>query len=297
MRAAVLPDTADPVLAEIDAARRSGPLQQIVIPPCPELLTRLQQAMLQAEPDLNEVARIAASDVAMSATLIRSANSPLYAAGQPAQTIGQAMNRLGLEHTARVMTGFLMQGAIKVPNSPHLQRFWERATKRATAMSFMAGHLPGMSADVAYTYGLFCHVGLPVMAQSVKGYLGTLVEAQARIDRSFVATENANHRTDHAVVGAIVARTWHLPLAVAQATRLHHDFSCLDDARIDPTVRHLVAMALVADHLLHQHEEPSALKEWERHGQQCLAHLQVGEAEVDHWVDQLHPVFEAHALG
>ncbi len=129
------------------------------------------------------------------------------------------------------------------------------------------------------------------------GYASTLTEALARKDRSFVATENANHRTDHAVVGAIVARTWRLPLAVAQATRLHHDFSCLDDARIDPTVRHLVAMALVADHLLHQHEEPSALKEWERHGQQCLAHLQVGEAEVDHWVDQLHPVFEAHALG
>ncbi|WP_298010597.1 HDOD domain-containing protein [uncultured Aquabacterium sp.] len=287
MRAAVLPDTADPVLAEIDAARRSGPLQQIVIPPCPELLTRLQQAMLRAEPDLNEVARIAASDVAMSATLIRSANSPLYAAGQPAQTIGQAMNRLGLEHTARVMTGFLMQGAIKVPNSPHLQRFWERATKRATAMSFMAGHLPGMSADVAYTYGLFCHVGMVVMAQSVRGYLSTMVEARARIDRSYVATENANHRTDHAVVGALTARVWRLSPAVVAAIRLHHDLDTLAERSAQSEVSTLIALGLVAEYLMRRHEGLDPDVDWHQHGATALAWLQLGADDVLAWEEDL----------
>lgn len=287
MRAAVLPDTADPVLAEIDAARRSGPLQQIVIPPCPELLTCLQQAMLQAEPDLNEVARIAASDVAMSATLIRSANSPLYAAGQPAQTIGQAMNRLGLEHTARVMTGFLMQGAIKVPNSPHLQRFWERATKRATAMSFMAGHLPGMSADVAYTYGLFCHVGMVVMAQSVRGYLSTMVEARARIDRSYVATENANHRTDHAVVGALTARVWRLSPAVVAAIRLHHDLDTLAERSAQSEVSTLIALGLVAEYLMRRHEGLDPDVDWHQHGATALAWLQLGADDVLAWEEDL----------
>ena len=62
------------ILLELDSARKSGPLQNIVIPPCPELLTRLQQVMAEPEPDLNEVARIASSDVAMSATLLRCAN-------------------------------------------------------------------------------------------------------------------------------------------------------------------------------------------------------------------------------
>ena len=83
--------------------------------------------------------------------------------------------------------------------------------------------------------------------------------------------------------------------------QLYPSFSSLSLKRVwilnDIYVAEEARRQLVADHLLHQHEEPSALKEWERHGQQCLAHLQVGEAEVDHWVDQLHPVFEAHALG
>jgi hypothetical protein len=35
---------------EIDTARSEGPLQQIVVPPCPELLTRLQRAMAVPSP-------------------------------------------------------------------------------------------------------------------------------------------------------------------------------------------------------------------------------------------------------
>lgn len=293
MPAAVLPDIADPVLAEIDAARRNGPLQHIVIPPCPALLTRLQQAMAHAEPDLNEVARIAASDVAMSATLIRSANSPLYAAGQPAQTIGQAMNRLGLDHTARVMTGFLTQGAIKVPNSPNLQRFWERAAKRAAAMSFMAEHLPGLSADVAHTYGLFCHVGMVVMAQSVRGYLSTMVEARARIDRSYIATENANHRTDHAVVGALTARVWRLAPTVVAAVRLHHDFEMFAERSAQSEVATLVALGLVAEYLMRRHEGLDADVDWHQHGPTALQWLDLGPDELLAWEEDLHPILDA----
>ena len=51
---------------DLDQSRRRGPLQQIQIPPCPELLAQLQQAMSQPEPDLNLVARIASSDVRSS---------------------------------------------------------------------------------------------------------------------------------------------------------------------------------------------------------------------------------------
>lgn len=277
---------------ELDRARRRGPLQRLVIPPCPELLTRLQAAMAEAEPDLNEVARIASSDVAMSATLLRAANSPLHAAGQPVQTLGQAMTRLGLRETAAVMTGFLAQGAIRV-DSPHLQRFWQRAGKRAVAMAFLARQLPGVSPDVAHTCGLFGHVGLPVLLQSMKGYGGTLVEARARTDRSFVATENANHQTDHAVVGALVARLWRLAPAVVSAIRLHHDLNALGDEDIEPEVSTLLAMGVVADYLVHRHEALDPELDWAAHGEAALAWLQVNPDDLGHWEDQLFAILDA----
>ena len=276
---------------ELDQARAKGPLQHIVIPPCPELLTRLQKAMAAAEPDLNEVARIASSDVAMSATLLRSANGPLYASGQPVQSIGQAMNRLGLTDTAAILTGFLAQNAIRI-TSAHLQGFWERATKRALAMAFIAKRLPGMSPDLAYTYGLFCHVGLPVLMQSVKGYVGTMVEAQARVDRSYVATENANHRTDHAVVGALVARVWRLSPTLMAAIRQHHDLATLGDRFTEPEVHTLVAAGLLADHLLRLQEGLQPAKEWVVHGTKALEWLQISADELAVWEDEVMEMLE-----
>ena len=276
---------------ELDHARRRGPLQRLVIPPCPELLTRLQAAMAEAEPDLNEVARIASSDVAMSATLLRAANSPLHAAGQPVQTLGQAMSRLGLRETAAVMSGFLAQSAIRV-DSPHLQRFWQRAGKRAVAMGFLARQLPGVSPDVAHTCGLFGHVGLPVLLQSMKGYGGTLVEARARTDRSFVATENANHQTDHAVVGALVARLWRLAPQVVAAIRLHHDLNALGSDDVEPEVSTLLAMGLVADLLVHRHETIDPERDWAAHGTAALAWLQVGHDELAQWEEQVFVVLD-----
>lgn len=280
------------VLDELDKAKRSGPLSQIVIPPCPQLLTRLQVVMAQAEPDLNEVARIATSDVAMSACLLRAANGALYASAPPAQTIGQAMNRLGLKQTAAVMTGFLAQRAIKV-NAPQLTRFWERSTKRAQAMAFMAGRLPGMSEDLAHTYGLFCHVGIPVMVQSLRGYTGTMAEAAARIDRSYTATENANHRTDHAVVGGLVARTWRLSPTVTAAVRLHDDLESLNESGADSEVNTLIAVGLLADFLMRRHEGLEEEADWRQYGSTALNWLQTSGDDLLTWEDELKETLDS----
>jgi HD-like signal output (HDOD) protein len=273
------------ISAQLDDGRQRGSLRQIVIPPCPRLLTRLQQALANKNVDHAEISRIAATDVAMSATLIRAANSPLYSAGQPAQSLGQALTLLGLNRAAAVMTGFLAKRAIRV-DSPHLKRFWERAAKRARAMALVARQLPGMSPDIAYTYGLFSHVGLPVLLQCTKGYGGTLVEAAARRDRSFIATENANHRTDHAVVGALVARVWGLAPAVMAAIRLHHDLDALNDDTLEAEVRTLVATGLVADHLMHHDECIKDDAEWHTDAPRAMAWLQIGPDDVEQWEDQ-----------
>ncbi|WP_343631309.1 HDOD domain-containing protein [Roseateles sp.] len=278
---------------ELDRARANGPLRQIQIPPCPELLQRLRAAMSGAQPDLNEVARIAAADVAMSATLLRVANSPLHlvAGNVPCTTVGQAMYRLGLDESAALMHAFLVRHAMPV-NSPHLLRFWQRSTKRAVAMGFIAGQLPGMRVDLAQSYGLFCHVGMPVLLQSVRGYGATMVEAAARIDRPYIKTENVNHRTDHAVVGALVVKVWHLGSELMTAIRLHHDFDALRDESVEPEVRTLIAAGLVAEHLMRQHEGLDEDADWASNREAALAWLHLSMDEIEHWDEALRPLLD-----
>lgn len=280
---------------ELDRARTEGPVRDIVIPPCPELLTALQKEMRQPDPDPAEITRIAGSDVAMAAALMRVANSPYYARARPANTVAEAVAMLGMGQAAAVLTSFLTRHAIKT-TSPLVEHFWETSTRRSLAMAYIARQLYGMNPDVAQTCGLFMHVGIPILLQGLRGYASTLAEAMARQDRSFTDTENAVHRTDHAVVGAIVARTWHLPPVVSHVVRLHHDFTVLRVESIPAEVRTLVAISAIAEHLVADYEGVKLQPEWKRYGPVCLHYLQIGIAEVDAWVDTLHPVFESVLL-
>lgn len=284
---------ADAVAAELEHARRQGALREIRIPPCPELLARLRTALATTPADMNEVQAVAAADVAMSATLLRVANSPVHLGdGQPCASVGQALTRLGLNPAAELMTQFLVRNALPV-HSPQLQRFWERSAKRALAMRVLAAHLPGLDPELAASHGLFCHVGMPVLMQQVRGYGATLVEAAARIDRSFTATEDANHRTNHAVVGALTVRVWGLPELLMRSVRLHHDFALLTERRADPDLVLLVAAGLVADHLMRRHELLDPDADWRQHGEAALAWLQVSEADLAEWREELDPLLDA----
>ncbi len=285
----------EPLDAQIDAARKLPTLRGIVIPPCPALLARLQDALAGAEPDVGEIGEIAGADVAMAATVIRAANGPLHGLTHPVVTVGQALTVLGVQPAIELLTEFIVRKALPV-HSPALDHFWESSQRRAIACEHIGQQLYSFDAGLGHSFGLFCHVGMPVLMKAVKGYSGTLTEALARKDRSFTQTENANHQTDHAVVGAIVARTWRLSSDVAQAIWLHHDFASLDEARFSPTVKNLVALGLVADHLVARYEQLPPAREWTQYGSKCQAHLQIGDDEIEAWIDTLHDAFAAVQL-
>ncbi|MCF8168603.1 MAG: HDOD domain-containing protein, partial [Rhodoferax sp.] len=133
---------------ELDQALASGPLRDIVIPPCPELLVALRREMHQTEPDPAVIAGIAGRDVAMAASLIRTANSPFYARARSATSVAEAVGLLGMRMSERLLSTFLMRNTIRI-SSPLLEHFWETSTRRALAMQYIARQLYGVDPDLA----------------------------------------------------------------------------------------------------------------------------------------------------
>jgi HD-like signal output (HDOD) protein len=280
------------IVEELERQRRSGPLKQITIPPCPERLMRLRTALSTLEPDLQTIGQIASGEVAMAATLLRNANCALHAGDQPVQTVGGAMNRLGLNLTATLLTEVMLKQSIRADH-PRLNGFWAQASLRGAAMHFLARQLPGVAPELAQIYGLFCHVGIPVLLQRMPGYAGTLVEAQARRDRSFIATENENHRTDHAVAGALVARVWQVAPPVMAAIRMHHELEHLKKADGDAEVQTLLAMGLIAEELMRRRQGLPGEPDYTQHGALARDWLHIGEDDVVDWEHALQPVFDS----
>jgi hypothetical protein len=63
---------------------------------------------------------------------------------------------------------------------------------------------------------------MPVLLVNVRSHDSTAVEFHAPCASSFLQTENANHRTDHSVVGAVVVRVWWRAPTLIRVVRMHH---------------------------------------------------------------------------
>jgi hypothetical protein len=197
--------------------------------------------------------------------------------------------------TEKLLTAFLMRNSIRI-SSPLLEHFWETSTRRALAMAHIARQLYGVDHDLAYTCGLFCHVGIPILMQ--------VCAAMPHADRGAGATGPQLYRDPKMPPTKPTTPWWGhwsrepgaCPPRFTRPCALHHDFTILQDQQALPAVRTLVAMALVAEQLVAWHEGAEPQREWARHSADCLAYLAVQEREVDSWLDVLHPAFEGVAL-
>ena len=82
-------------------------LRSIRIPPRPSLLVDLQRELAETDPSPRRIARIIGNDVGMSGALLKLANSPYFGAARKAKSVEQAINFLGINQCAALLTGLL----------------------------------------------------------------------------------------------------------------------------------------------------------------------------------------------
>lgn len=286
MTAAIVADAVRPP-PQIDTL-----VSAIAIPPRPSLLTELQMEMAGADPDLGHIARLVASDAALTAAVLRTVNSPFYALSRKAATMAEAISLLGVRQIGALVTGFVLRKAIG-GDTASLTRFWDVTAKRSFALARLARGLRGVDVDTAQIFGLFCDAGIALLMQRFPDYAATLAAANHDAERPFTQIEQAAHRTDHALVGALMARTWTLPRLVCDAIAAHHDYTVFQDPRVDAQLQRLVAMGLVAELAIQRFAGLNESREWDKGGDAAAGSLLLGDADLDEWVERLTEDFAA----
>lgn len=261
-------------------------VKNIGIPPRPATLLELQTEMELDEPDFRRVARLAATDVAMTVALLKVANSPLYGLSRRCETVDQAISMLGLRQVGAIVTGLVLRKVLPT-QGPQLVRFWDVSSKRSHALARLAGGLRGVGVDVAQSFGLFCDVGIPLLMARFPNYGATLKAANEETVRSFTEVEHAHHETDHALIGGMMARSWGLSSELCLAIRLHHDYDIFQDSHASPTVVRLVAMGLVAEVAIQRFAGLNTSTEWNKGGDHATGALVLSEQDVEDWIERL----------
>lgn len=260
-------------------------LKDIGIPPRPEIIDRIAAEMREDDPNFRHLGQLISADVSLSATLIKTANSPFFGFPSRAHSINEALMMLGLDVVSRAIAGISLRKAF--PADVRLERFWH-ASAQIAALSGWLTQIIGkgkLRADDAYTFALFRDCGIPVMLRRFPTYDKILARANADAEQTFTQVEQQGMQefpTDHAMVGCLLAQNWWLPDEISLAIRHHHEPAALApiNSGLSATSRSLIAMGQTAEHILQELTGGSRTCEWQKLGPSCLRLLDFTEGEL-----------------
>lgn len=275
-------DVADLFDADLSDEVAAETLRNISVPPCPEIVVELLGESQREDIDFIRISRLITGDVALAAAVLKSANSPFFALRRRVQSVQQAVAVLGLRNLLKIVYGVVLKQSLGGADAPLMARFWERSNYNAVVSAYLAGRLPGVSSDDAYTFGLFHDAGISILMQKFPEYKHTLMQANAA-PLAVTAIEDERHHTNHVIVGALLARNWYLPDQVVWAVRYHHEQSIFTTPRkhATPDVCLLVAIRLISEHIVARFLNYPDEAEWEHNKETALAHLGWFEDDID----------------
>jgi HD-like signal output (HDOD) protein len=256
-------------------------IRDISIPPCPMILDRFMSEARKEEPDFRLMASIIGTDVGISASLIKTANSVFFGTRHHVRSVNEALTMLGMQTAGRAVAGIILRKTF--PNVPNLQRFWDSSARIAHLSGWLALHLriSGLQAEDTYTFGLFRDCGIPVLLGHYAEYESILQEASTDIKRSFTDVENAVLPTNHAMVGCILAQNWWLPEETSLAIRNHHNLAVLKSDKLPLLSRRLIATSQLAEYIAEKQTRTRLTEEWPKLGGACLQLLNLEEGQLE----------------
>jgi len=185
------------------------------LPPVSSVMQRLLSVLNDPLSEVSDIAKLVRVDMALSAQILRLANSPHYGLAEQVASVDQAIQHVGVNEITRLVTTLgarqLFQRALtryKLP--PHL--VWTHTLAVAIGCEIVAERLMA-DTDVSYLAGMLHSIGY--VALDGVATARNLGPRPANVPvREW---EQANFGADNAVVAGRVLHHWKFPAALVEA--------------------------------------------------------------------------------
>jgi HD-like signal output (HDOD) protein len=261
-------------------------LHGIKIPPQPQILVDLQIEQIMPDPDINQIAKLISRDVGLAGTVLKVVNSSFYGLSNKITSVDQAVSLIGLDSVINIINGVSIKSEMSDETITHMNRFWDTANDIAMIATNVAKMVGFQKPDLAYLLGLFHNAGVPLLMNRFDNYLEVLEQSYANNSDRIIDMENNVLKTNHAVVGYYIGKSWNLPKVLCDAIAEHHNCErlFLGKQRTETDAKTLLAILKVAEHVCGSHKilgNQEVDFEWELVGNEVLTHLGLGEYDLE----------------
>ena len=186
------------------------------------------------------IAKVINQDVAMSARLIRVANSPLMRASRTIEDVQTAISRLGVSFTSNVVTSMAMEQMFQATNSiidETMRKVWSASTEIAAMCYVLARqHAPKLTPDKATLAGLTYKIGVLPILQYLEDQ-----HVDVQDDQFLHQTLESIHPT----IGTVILKTWRFDDELISVPESYRQFT-RDTGSNDPDYVDLVTAAAIS---------------------------------------------------
>ncbi len=235
------------------------------LPSLPLTVVALGEAVQDERCTVDRILGILSKDPSLSATLLRLANSALYATEGSAMDLRTAVLRLGFDAVANLGTGAAVIKTLRGGIHLNALKLWQHSVAVGlTAKGVCILAKRHGQAETAFLTGLLHDIG-KIALDTCYPEEYALVLHQVAEGAFFVDAERAVLGMDHAEAGALLAADWSFPEAIVEVIRDHHgprpeDFLPNLIHLADLLVRTRIPMGPADEHLLLALDELPAFK-------------------------------------
>lgn len=213
------------------------------LPPLPAVALRVMQVAQDPKSSAAQLALVVSADPALSARMLRVANSAAYRRSREVTSVQESLVVLGFVQARNIAISTAITGAYPADTLHALFRidaFWRHSLAVAFRASELASRTRRLDVPSAFTAGVLHNLGRMAMFHADPAGLDQAIAEAIRSGRSIEDVEREQLGYDHAELGGLLAEEWNLPADICAAISQHHQEATEDG---QPTLASVVAEA------------------------------------------------------
>ncbi len=222
---------------------------RLVLPSLPEVALKVRDALDDENANSRDVAKVIASDAALSARLIAVANSPMLRGNKQIDSVDMAVTRMGNSLVRNTVNSLIVQQIFQPTTEVTdrlFHRFWEHSTEVAAISQALASFVK-IKPDQAMLAGLVHDIGaLPIIKYAED--MPELLENEGVLEELIAEL--------HTTVGTALLSKWEFPQEIINVAAKHEDLQRTHDETAD--LVDVVSVANLQSYFGKEHPHASA---------------------------------------
>lgn len=194
------------------------------LPTLPSVAVKLLELAKNPETEIRQVIDVIKADPAISAKILKSANSTYFGFKAEIRAIERAVPLLGTTVSTTLALSFSLNddSMCSGPVADHYKAYWMQSVVQASAAERLGQRINPAAAPEFFLAGLLMDIGrLALLKAAAREYLPFLDKRDTDL-RPLYDAEVADLGINHASVGAQLMESWKLPEAIVHSVRYHH---------------------------------------------------------------------------